>query len=280
MSFLSEEFRTPPAPAVSLEGVTHRFPARRAAQTDEVVALADVSLTVRSGEVFGLLGPNGAGKTTLLRILSTLLVPMAGGVRVHGYDAVREPDSLRRHIGVVLGGERSVYWRLTGRENLLYAGALYDLTPGVAAERATALLRLVDLDGRADDLVERYSSGMRQRLALARALVHDPPVLILDEPTAGLDPHAARAVRTLLEALHRDGARTIVLATHNLDEADRLCGTVAIIDRGRIIACGAPAALKARRAEGAGSADVASTLEDVFLGLTGRTLAAADAAGL
>ncbi|MGH2406368.1 MAG: ABC transporter ATP-binding protein [bacterium] len=280
---MPEEFRSAPAPApaVALEGVTQQFPARRAAQKDEVVALADVSLTIRSGELFGLLGPNGAGKTTLLRILSTLLIPSAGGVRVLGYDAVRQADALRRHIGVVLGGERSVYWRLTGRENLLYAAALHDLLPGVAAERAAALLELVDLDGRADDLVQRYSSGMRQRLALARALMHDPPVLILDEPTAGLDPHAARAVRTLLEALHRDGARTILLATHNLDEADRLCGTIAIIDRGRIVACGTPAELKRRGAGGgptSGGAD--ATLEEVFLDLTGRTLAAADAAGL
>jgi len=277
---MPEEFRPTAAPAVALESVTQRYLARRTAQKDEVVALVDISLTVPSGELFGLLGPNGAGKTTLLRILSTLLIPSAGGVRVLGYDAVRQADSLRRHIGVVLGGERSVYWRLTGRENLLYAAALHDLRPAVAAERAAALLDLVDLDERADDLVERYSSGMRQRLALARALVHDPPVLILDEPTAGLDPHAARAVRALLEALHREGSRTILLATHNLDEAERLCGTLAIIDHGRILARGTPSDLKGRGADGSASTGAEVTLEDVFLKLTGRTLAAADAAGL
>ncbi|HET8680221.1 MAG TPA: ABC transporter ATP-binding protein [bacterium] len=276
MSLLPDDFGSSQAPAVVVEHLTHRFPARRAAHKDEVVALADISVTVPSGEVFGLLGPNGAGKTTLLRILSTLLIPSEGGVRVLGYDPARQADALRRHIGVVLGGERSVYWRLTGRENLLYAAALHDLTPDVAAERAAALLQLVGLDERADDLVERYSSGMRQRLALARALVHDPPVLILDEPTAGLDPHAAQAVRALLVALHRDGSRTILLATHNLDEADRLCGTIAIIDHGRILACGAPVDLKTQNA----GTSAEATLEEVFLELTGRTLAAADTTGL
>jgi len=277
---MPELLETTPAGAVLLEGVTQRFAARRAAQHDEIVALDDVHLAVSAGEMFGLLGPNGAGKTTLLRILSTLLIPSAGKVRVLGCDAVREADALRRRIGVVLGGDRSVYWRLTGRENLLYAAALHDLRPAVAAERAAALLQLVDLDGRGDDLVERYSSGMRQRLALARALVHDPPVLILDEPTSGLDPHAARVVRTLLQALNRDRSRTIVLATHNLDEAERLCGAIAIIDRGRVLACGSPAHLKGRWADGASTGGGETTLEDVFLALTGRTLAAADTAGL
>jgi ABC-2 type transport system ATP-binding protein len=277
---MPELLETTPAGAVLLEGVTQRFAARRAAQHDEIVALDDVHLAVSDGEMFGLLGPNGAGKTTLLRILSTLLIPSAGRVRVLGWDAVRQADALRRRIGVVLGGDRSVYWRLTGRENLLYAAALHDLRPAVAAERAAALLQLVELDGRGDDLVERYSSGMRQRLALARALVHDPPVLLLDEPTSGLDPHAARAVRTLLQALNRDRSRTIVLATHNLDEAERLCGAIAIIDRGRVLACDSPAQLKARWADGAATDDAETTLEDVFLALTGRTLAAADTAGL
>jgi len=273
-------------PAIVLEGVTRRFPAKRRAQRDEVVALDGVGLSVDTGELFGLLGPNGAGKTTLLRIVSTLLVPSEGSVRVLDHDVVRQADEVRRHLGVVLGGERSVYWRLTGRENLLYAGALHDLRPAVAQERAAELLALVDLTERADDLVERYSSGMRQRLALARALVHDPLVLIIDEPTTGLDPHAASGMRALLVALNRDRARTILMATHNLDEADRLCGVVGIIDRGHLVACDTPAALKARwtagrpadetRAAGAGED---ATLESVFLALTGRSLSVADAAG-
>ncbi len=268
--------------AIVLEGVTRHFPARRRAQVAETVALDAVSLTVVAGTLFGLLGPNGAGKTTLLRLISTLLAPSAGRIAVLGYDVVRRPDEVRRRIGAVLGGERSVYWRLTGRENLLYAAALHDLPAGVAAERAGDLLRLVELSDRADDLVERYSTGMRQRLALARALMHDPPLLILDEPTAGLDPQAAEWIRRLLETLSRDQARTIVIATHNMQEADRLCGVVGILDYGRLIALDAPAALKAHSARdnaGPQRPGAEPTLETVFLALTGRSLAAADTSG-
>ncbi len=268
--------------AIVLEGVTRRFPARRRAQVVEAVALDAVSLTVAAGTLFGLLGPNGAGKTTLLRLISTLLAPSAGRIAVLGYDVVRRPDAVRRRIGAVLGGERSIYWRLTGRENLLYAGALHDLPAAVAVERAGDLLRLVELSDRADDLVERYSTGMRQRLALARALMHDPPLLILDEPTVGLDPQAADWIRRLLETLSRDQARTIVLATHNMQEADRLCGVVGILDHGRLIALDTPAALKARSARDGTDPErlgAEPSLETVFLALTGRSLAAADASG-
>jgi ABC-2 type transport system ATP-binding protein len=268
--------------AIVVEGVTRRFAARRRAQVAEAVALDTVSLTVAAGTLFGLLGPNGAGKTTLLRLISTLLVPSAGRIAVLGYDVVRRPDAVRRRIGAVLGGDRSIYWRLTGRENLLYAGALHDLPATVATERAGDLLRLVELSDRADDLVERYSTGMRQRLALARALMHDPPLLILDEPTAGLDPQAAEWIRRLLETLSRDQARTIVLATHNMQEADRLCGVVGILDHGRLIALATPAALKAhstRDGTGLERPGAEPTLETVFLALTGRSLAAADASG-
>jgi len=262
--------------AVALADVTRRFPSRRQAQQEEVVALDRVSLRVEAGELFGLLGPNGAGKTTLLRLITTLLVASAGRVWVCGLDAAREPREIRRRIGVVLGGERSLYWRLTGRENLMYAAALHDLPAAVARDRATALLSLVGLADRADDLVERYSTGMRLRLALARALVHDPAVLILDEPTAGLDPQAGADVRTLLGALAHQRARTTIMATHNLDEADRLCTRIGILDRGRLVACGTPDALKAQVDRSRGS-DTPATLETVFLALTGRSLAAADA---
>ena len=262
-----------PPPAIVLEDVTRRFRAKRADQRDEVVALDHVSLTVGAGEVFGLLGPNGAGKTTLLRVVSTLLVPSGGRALVLGYDVVHDPEPVRRRIGVVLGGERSVYWRLTARENLLYAAALHDLPPELARERAGQLLAMVGLAERADDLVERYSTGMRQRLALARALVHNPALLVLDEPTAGLDPQASVTMRTMLEALGRDRGRTIVLATHNLAEAERVCSTVAIIDRGRVLAGGPPAALRARWRRDEGGEP---TLEDVFLSMTGRSVAAAE----
>ncbi|MDQ7858296.1 MAG: ABC transporter ATP-binding protein [Armatimonadota bacterium] len=260
------------APALWLDGVSRRFAGRGGI----VMALDRISLRVPQGGFFGLLGPNGAGKTTLLRLACGLLRPTAGRIEVLGDDPVRRPEAVRRALGAVLGGERALYWRLTGRENLLYAAALYDLPPAPAAARAAELLRFVDLTERADDLVEGYSTGMRQRLALARALVHDPTLLILDEPTAGLDPHAQAAMRGLLDALAREGGRTIVMATHNLLEADRLCDAVAIVDRGRLVANGPPRDLKAAVARPGGPEP---TLEDVFLALTGRSLAAADRSG-
>ncbi|MGQ0568652.1 MAG: ABC transporter ATP-binding protein [Armatimonadota bacterium] len=258
-------------PAILFDGVTRRFPARRKTQEAEVKALDGVSLTVAPGTLFGLLGPNGAGKTTLLRLVSTLLAPSSGRVEVLGCDTVHQAEGVRRRLGAVLGGERSVYWRLTGRENLRYAGALYDLQLSVAAQRAEELLRLVDLSERADDLVERYSTGMRHRLALARALMPDPPLLILDEPTAGLDPHAAVAMRGLLAMLSRDRTRTIVMATHNMMEAERLCDVVAILDRGRLVALDTPDVLKARYGD---AGDTKPSLETVFMALTGRPPAA------
>ncbi|MDR7523803.1 MAG: ABC transporter ATP-binding protein [Armatimonadota bacterium] len=262
-------------PAILLDGVVRRFPARRGAREGEILALDRVNLTVRPGTVFGVLGPNGAGKTTLLRLVCTLLAPSAGRVEVLGFDTVRDPEEVRRRLGAVLGGERAVYWRLTGRENLLYAAALHDLPPRAAARRAEEVLRLVGLLERADDLVARYSTGMRQRLALARALVHDPPILVLDEPTAGLDPHAAAAMRHLLAMLGRGATRTVVVATHNMVEAERLCGTVGILDCGRLLALGAPQALMAQHAAAARAWGLEPSLEAVFLTLTGRSPASA-----
>ena len=261
--------------AVRLDRVTRRFPARRGSQASEVLALDDVSLSVPSGVLFGILGPNGAGKTTLLRLICALLRPSSGRIEVLGHDSARHPEEVRRCLGVVLGGERSVYWRLTGRENLLYAAALYDVPREAAQVRAAEVLRFVDLSERADDLVERYSTGMRQRLALARALMHNPPLLVLDEPASGLDPHAAAAMRRLFDRLRADRGRTMIMATHNMADADRLCDLVGVLDRGRLVACDSPDSLKARHAGAAGGA-AEPTLEMVFLALTGYTLAAAD----
>jgi ABC-2 type transport system ATP-binding protein len=258
---------------VRLDQVSRRFPARRAGQSGEILALDAVSLEVPTGTIVGLLGPNGAGKTTLLRLICGLLSPSAGRIEVLGGDPAQHPAQVRRSLGVVLGGERSVYWRLTGRENLLYTAALYDVPSGAARERAAEALRLVGLEDRADDLVEQYSTGMRQRLALARALVHDPPLLLLDEPVAGLDPHAVAAMRQLFDRLRTDRGRTVIIATHNLSDAERLCDRVAILDRGRLVAYDAPEALAAqvtarthRRAP--------TALEGAFFALTGSTLAA------
>ena len=241
-----------PEPAVQLENLTRRFRVRAAgaggngtaAEASRVTAIDGVTLQIHRGELFGLLGPNGAGKTTTIRILCTLLAPTAGTARVWEFDVVRDPAQVRRHIGVVLTGERAVYWRLTGRENLEYFAALHRVPAVQARRRIAALLDLVELTPRADDLVERYSTGMRQRLALVKALLHDPPVLLLDEPTTGLDPQAARNARDLVRRLHRDEGKTIILTTHYMEEADQLCERVGIIDRGRIIALDTPQALK------------------------------------
>lgn len=240
-----------PDHAVELEGLTKHFTARGLASDgrqraieQEIVAVDGVDLRIRRGELFGLLGPNGAGKTTTIRMLCTLLAPTAGVGRVWGYDVTRAPEEVRRHIGVVLNGERSVYWKLTGRENLEYFAALYEVPPAIARRRIAELLDRVELTPRADDLVERYSTGMRQRLALVKAMVHNPPVLLLDEPTTGLDPQAARNIREMIRHLNQVEGKTIILTTHYMEEADQLCERTGIIDHGRIIALDAPQALK------------------------------------
>lgn len=236
--------------AVELEGLTKRFVATLGEKVDrrmavrEIVAVDHIALRIRRGELFGLLGPNGAGKTTTIRMLCTLLEPTEGVARVWGYDVLRQPAEVRRHLGVVLTGERSVYWKLTGRENLAYFSALYHVPPQIARGRITELLERVELTERADDLVERYSAGMRQRLALIKTIIHDPPILLLDEPTTGLDPQAARNIRDLIRHLYRVEGKTIILTTHHMEEADQLCERVGIIDHGRIIALDSPQALK------------------------------------
>ncbi len=223
-------------------------------------------LDVSRGERLGLLGPNGAGKTTTLLMISTLLSPSEGTVIVDGFDVRHAPQEVRRRLGVLLAGDRAVYRRLTGRENLLYFGDLYGLARRETAARAAAVLELIGLAERADDLAGRYSTGMRMRLALARTVLHNPAVLLLDEPTLGLDPHGARLVQDLILSLSREG-KTVVLATHDLAEAERLCDRVAIIHRGRIVAVDAPERLTASASAKAGKP---VTLEDVFLTLTGR----------
>ncbi|MFI0487147.1 ATP-binding cassette domain-containing protein [Actinomadura sp. 9N215] len=207
---------------------------------DTVVALDDLSLTVDQNEIHGLLGPNGAGKTTLVRILSTVLLPSAGSARVLGHDVVADARDVRSLIGLVLGGDRGLYDRLTARRNLLFWGALYKLDARTVRKRADALLERAGLAERADDPVERFSRGMRQRLHLARGLLHEPRVMFLDEPTSGLDPVAAGAFRRLVREL-RDEGRTFLLATHDMDEATALCDRVTLIDRGRMLLTGEPA---------------------------------------
>jgi len=209
----------------------------------ERLAVDRVSFHAAQGEVFGLLGPNGAGKSTTVRMLCGLLLPTTGVASISGHDVARHAVAARHCLGAVLGGERSLYWKLTGRENLLYFAALY----GVAAprRRAADVLERMGLGDRADELVERYSTGMKQRLALARCLLAEPAVLLLDEPTAGLDPVSARLLRQEVRSLAAEG-RTVLLTTHYMEEADELCDRVAFIAGGRIVALDSPAVLKRR----------------------------------
>ncbi|HET9223246.1 MAG TPA: ATP-binding cassette domain-containing protein [Roseiflexaceae bacterium] len=215
----------------------------RGRPTETSVAVEDVSFGIAEGEIFGLLGPNGAGKTTTIRMLCTLLEPTGGSATINGHDIVRQAGLVRQNLGAVRTGERSIYWKLTGRENLEYFAALYHIPPVIARRRVADLLERLGLANRADELVERYSSGMKQRIAIAKALLANPPVLLLDEPTIGLDPQSARNLRELISEIKREG-RTILLTTHYMEEADQLCDHVGIIDLGRIIALDTPANLK------------------------------------
>ncbi|MDE3102187.1 MAG: ABC transporter ATP-binding protein [Chloroflexota bacterium] len=277
-------------PAVRTVGLTKEFERGRRTmwqrlrrepdRRDRFRAVDGIDLEVQAGEIFGVLGPNGAGKSTTLKMLATLLEPTSGEAEVLGIDVRRHPREVRAHLGAMLSGERSLYWKLTGRENLEYFAALYHVPPRETRARIDGALEEVHLSDRAEDYVERYSTGMRQRLALARALLPDPPLLILDEPTLGLDPQAARDLRERVRALRRQG-RTVLLTTHYMEEADQLCDRIAIVDHGRVVALDTPSALKrGRRAQEAArlrverieTEAVPATLEDVFLSLTGSAL--------
>ena len=206
-------------------------------------AVDGIDLLVEPGEIFGLLGPNSAGKTTTMKMLATLLIPTSGTIRVLGVDPMERPREVRARLGAMLSGERSLYMKLTGRENLEYFAALYHVPTSETRARIARVLAAAKLADRADDYVERYSTGMRQRLALARALLPDPPLVVLDEPTVGLDPQASRDLRDRVRELKAQG-RTVLLTTHYMEEADQLCDRIAIIDHGRIVALDTPAALK------------------------------------
>ena len=207
---------------------------------DRIRALDRVDLRVERGEVFGLLGPNGAGKTTLIKILSSLVLPTDGRALIESANPAHGPEA-RQNLGLVTSDERSFYWRLTASENLRFFGRLHNIAGAVLRRRIPALLDRVGLGESADRPVSTYSSGMRQRLALARALLHDPRILLLDEPTRSLDPVAARSLRRfILEELNGREGKTVLLATHNLHEAADLCGRVAILARGRILATDTP----------------------------------------
>ena len=212
-------------------------------RTKEVTAVDGISFDVQEGELFGLLGPNGAGKTTTVKMLTTLLIPSGGSATILGYDVVRDAESIRPRIGFIFGGERGLYWRLSAKDNLRYFADLYHVDPDVAKRRLPMLLELVGLNGREDEKVEGYSRGMRQRLHVARCLLHDPEMLFLDEPTMGLDPVGARELRQVIRNLVAED-KTVFLTTHYMFEADSLCARVAVINHGQIVALDTPEGLK------------------------------------
>jgi len=202
-----------------------------------------ISFEVPHGELFGLLGPNGAGKTTTIKMLITLLLPTSGHARVLGYDVVDDAQEVRKRIGYVFGGDRGLYERLSALDNLRYFAELYGLSGKRAKARIEEVIELVGLTGRERERVEGYSRGMRQRLHIARGILHDPEVVFLDEPTIGVDPVGARALRATIGGLV-DAGKTVLLTTHYMFEADALCDRIAVIARGRIVAEGTPSELK------------------------------------
>src|SRR3954466_11123721 len=210
----------------------------------ELWAVRGIDLEVRRGEVLGLLGPNGAGKTTTVRMLTALIAPSEGHASVDGLDVVEEPEGVRARVGI-LTETPGLYDKLSATANLEFFGRLYGLDAATRAARIERYLRLFSLWERRDDVAGAFSKGMKQKLAIARALLHDPAVIFLDETTAALDPEAAFVVREAIESLQRSG-RTIVLATHNLDEADRLCDRIAFV-RGGLLRGDSPAGLRAGR---------------------------------
>jgi len=239
--------------AIHTEGLTKMF--------GNFTAVNGVSFDVNQGEIFGLLGPNGAGKTTTIKMLCTLLLPSEGKAEVDGHDVVKEANEVRKKIGVVT--EKLIaYDRLTPIENLSIFGQLYDMDSKTLKERIEELLKLVELWDFRKRFVGNFSSGMRQRFNIVRALIHDPDIIFLDEPTVGLDPTTAHNIRRLITQLNKERKKTILLTTHYMDEADRLSDRIGIMDYGKIIALDTPQNLKA-------SVGSDATLEDAFIKLTG-----------
>ena len=211
----------------------------------EVEAVRDVSFAIEQGELFGLLGPNGAGKTTTIKMLITLLLPTSGEARVLGLNVVDQAREVRKRIGYVFGGDRGLYERLSAYDNLRYFAELYGVSGKAQRARIDEVLELVGLKGREQERVEGYSRGMRQRLHIARGILHDPEVVFLDEPTIGVDPVGARDLRQTISDLVAAG-KTVLLTTHYMFEADALCDRIAVIARGQIVGEGTPAQLKER----------------------------------
>ncbi|MCX9011392.1 MAG: ATP-binding cassette domain-containing protein [Candidatus Methanoperedens sp.] len=223
--------------AIETEKITKEF--------GDITAVNNISIKVEPGELFGLLGPNGAGKTTLINMLSTMSDPSSGSAKVWGFDVQRDASAVRQNIGIVFQ-DTTLDDRLTGRENLDLHGRLYGMDGKTRRKRIEEVLSLVELADRADAIVKTYSGGMMRRLEIARGLMHHPHVLFLDEPTLGLDPQTRNHIWEYIKTLNREEGVTIVLTTHYMEEADHLCGRIAIIDHGEIVALDTPEALKDR----------------------------------
>lgn len=235
-------------PIIKIENISKTFISKERkklfrAKKKRIEALKNIDLDIYDGEIFGLLGPNGAGKTTLIKCLTTLLLPSSGTAWINGYNLQKYENLVRASIGCMLMGERGLYWKLTGRENLDYFGSLYHVPKKIRREKIEELSKLLKLRDFIDRTVETYSSGQKMMLAFAKSLINDAPILFLDEPTVTMDVHAARELRGIVRRLNEDG-HTIVYTTHLMHEADELCDRVAIIDKGEIIALGTPAELK------------------------------------
>ena len=235
------------------------------------VAVDNMNITVPRGEIFGLLGANGSGKSTLIRLVSTLLIPDGGEIRVFGHDVRGEERLVRRLINRV-SVEASFFKKLSALENLMYAARLYDMPVGAARERAIYILGQLGMkEKRLYEPLENMSRGMQQKIAIARGLLTSPVLLLLDEPTTGLDPRSKQDVQRFIQRMRRDHDTTVFLTTHDMDEADRLCDRIAVIDNGKIVALDTPDGLKRQIGAQSGK-NGSTTMEDVFLALTGKSL--------
>lgn len=234
----------PSESAIEAVDLTRSFRKRKGwLRSGELIeAVRGISFAVPKGSIFGVLGPNGAGKTTTIKMLSTLLLPSSGTATINGFDIVRDENSVRKQLGVLFGGDKGLYNQLNAMENLRYFGRLYGMDDPAIKRRSEELLDRVQLHDRAHERIESYSRGMKQRLHIAKTLIHNPPIMILDEPTIGLDPGAAIGVRELIADLVPD--HTVLLTTHDMHEADILCREIAIIDQGLIVTEGTPGELK------------------------------------
>ncbi len=251
---------------IEVQGLTRKFRRKKGwlKKSEEMItAVDDISFVVKKGEIFGLLGENGAGKTTTIKMLVTLLTPTSGMCNVLGYSTVGEEKKIRKEINYIVGGENGVYRRLSGKENLKYFSNLYHIPSKIADYRIEKYLNLVGLSENSDSLVETYSKGMIQRLQIAKGLINDPQVIFMDEPTIGLDPIGARALRDIICHLKENG-KTILLTTHYMHEADELCDRIAIMKNGKILVNEEPENLK-KRFSSSGQDNI--TLEEVYLKL-------------